>query len=275
MRLSSSTANLMASVSALLILCPGVAAAGDDLYRAVTFVTGQMEETRGPGLARCLEDVLVKVSGDPQLIGDPGVVALGAEAAAFVADFSYRDRMAGIPVHDEQGTRDRPYDLTVNFRPEKIDAALRSLGRSRWTAERPSVVAFVRVQTGAITYILASDDDRGQGQREALAIAANRYAIPISLPSEADLDEAGLSFEKLATVDPESFDDAVKSVGGDLALTGSLVWNDEALGWIANWRLDSAGRAYRWRISGINFDDAFRNAVRGTAQVLSGHGRPN
>ena len=31
------------------------------------FVTGQGEETRGPGLAKALAAVLVKVSGDPRL----------------------------------------------------------------------------------------------------------------------------------------------------------------------------------------------------------------
>jgi hypothetical protein len=275
MRSASSIASLMASLLAFLSLCPGIAAAGDDLYRAVTFVTGQMEETRGPGLARCLEDVLVKVSGDPQLIGDPAVVALSAQAATLVADFSYRDRMAGIPVHDEQGTRDRPYDLTVNFQPTKIGAALRSLGREPWTAARPHVVAFVEVRTGKTAYALTSDGERGQGQREALATAADRYAIPIALPSERALGDAGLSIENLAAAYPTSLEKVAKTFNGDAALIGSLVWSDEALSWIADWRLASAGKAYRWRISGINFDDAFRNAVRGTAQVLSGHGQPN
>ena len=89
------------------------------------------------GFPLCLEQVLVKVSGDPRLIGDPEVATLAGQAATFVTDFAFRDRMAGIPVHDEQGTRDRPYDLTVRFDPAKIDAALRSLGREPWSASRP------------------------------------------------------------------------------------------------------------------------------------------
>jgi hypothetical protein len=63
-------------------------------------------------------------------------------------------------------------------------------------------------------------------------------------------------------------------VGGDQALAGSLVWSDEALGWIAEWRLASGGKLYRWKVSGVGFDDAFRNALRGAAQVLSGNGAP-
>ena len=47
-----------------------------------------------------------------------------AAAGDYVASFTYRDRLEGIPIHDEQGTYDRPHDLTVNVDPAKIDAAL-------------------------------------------------------------------------------------------------------------------------------------------------------
>ena len=112
----------------------GAASAADDLYRTQAIVTGQGEAERARGFALCLEAVLVKASGDPRLIGDPEVVPMKAQAGSFVIGFEYQDRMKGIPVHDEQGTRDRPYDLTVTFDQQKIDAALRSLRRTPWLA---------------------------------------------------------------------------------------------------------------------------------------------
>ena len=140
---------MIVRVAAMVMLgCANASAANvDDLYQAQTIVTGQGEESRRFGFPVCLEQVLVKVSGDPRLIGDPEVAALAGQAAAFVTDFAFRDRMAGIPVHDEQGTRDRPYDLTVRFDPAKIDAALRSLGREPWSASRPRVAVFVGVES--------------------------------------------------------------------------------------------------------------------------------
>src|SRR6266852_6151602 len=68
-----------------------------DLYQAQTIVTGERAETRGPGLAECLEYVLVKVSGDDRLIGDPRVAEMAGKAGTFVSEFRYHDRMAGIP----------------------------------------------------------------------------------------------------------------------------------------------------------------------------------
>jgi hypothetical protein len=192
-----------------------------------------------------------------------------------VVDFQYHDRMAGIPVHDEQGTRDRPYDLTVAFDPARIDAALRSLGLEPWGAPRPRVVVLVAVRLGATTYLLASDGERGRDQREALADAAERFGIPIALPDQAKLVKTGLSYESLPTIDPRRLDTAARTMGGDLALGGSMLWSEAALGWIADWRLDAQGKSYRWQIRGVSFDDAFRNALAGAAQILSGHGPPS
>jgi hypothetical protein len=63
-------------------------------------------------------------------------------------------------------------------------------------------------------------------------------------------------------------------MGGDLALVGNMLWSEEALGWIVDWRLSAEGKSYRWQIRGVSFEDAFRNAIAGAAQILSGHGRP-
>ena len=69
-------------------------------------------------------------------------------------------------------------------------------------------------------------------------------------------------------------DAAAKSAGGDQALVGRLLWSDQARGWLAEWRLASEGKLYRWQVRGVSFDDAFRNGMRGAAQILSGYGRP-
>lgn len=251
------------------------AASLDELYVARAIVTGKDERDRGRGFAECLKDVLVKVSGDPRLADEPQVAAMAGSAGTFVADFDYRDRLEGIPIHDEQGSRDRPYDLTVRFEPAKIDAALRSLGREPWTAPRPRLVAFIGVIYETRAFVLASDGERGIDQREALADVAWELGMPVALPEQATLTKADLAVKSLASADLQSLDTTAEEAGGDLALVGSIVWSKAALGWVAEWRLMANGKTYRWRISGVSFDDAFRNAVGGTAQILSGHGQPN
>jgi hypothetical protein len=253
----------------------GAATAALDLYRAKTRVTGQTVEGRGPAVARCFTDVLVKVSGDARLLSDPGVAEAGKQAGALVKDYRYRDLMAGLPTNDEQGTRDRPYELTVSFDPAGIDAALGTLGRKPWTAERPRLVVILSVRQGAASYMLTADGSRGSVMRDALAESAERVGLRALLPSQGAL--AGLEGSKGATwppIDRQTLDAAARTAGGDVALAGRLVWSEAALGWVAEWQLTSEGQTRGWLLRGVSFDDAFRSAMRGSAQILSGHGPP-
>ena len=245
-----------------------------DLYQARVHVTGEEEPNRSRGFAEGLQDVFVKLTGDPTLIGDPAVVGLGAKAGSLVGAFHYRDLMAGIPVHDEQGTRQRPFILTIDFDPAKIDAALKSLGREAWTAERPRLILFVAVDNGTAPYLLTSDGPHGRDQREALAESAWLYGMPVGLPKQTSLNQLGLFVQTVASASLARLQAVAQNTGGDFALAGTLTWTPKDLGWTASWRFAPAGETYRWSVKGVSFDQAFRTAILGAAQILSGHGAP-
>jgi uncharacterized protein len=241
----------------------------DHLYRAQAVVTGRGEANRAIGFALCLKDVLVKLSGDPRLIGDARVAALVKTAGQSVSRFEYRDRLSGVPIHDEQGSYDRPHDLTVDFDPVKIDAILERLGREPWLSKRPHVIVFLDVRPRKGTaFTLASDSNgaRDADMRFSLSAAAERVGMPVALPSRADLATTGSA----AADSP-----AMLAKGGEeVALAGTLTWSGEAHGWIADWRMETSGKAFRWQIRGVGFDDAFRNGLRGATQISSGNGQP-
>ena len=252
----------------------GKGAAPADLYQAKGFVTGKDERYRQSGFAQGLPDVLIKVSGDPRLKYDPRVAALASEAGTFVDSYTYRDRMDGLPIGDEQGTRDRPFDLAISFKPDSVDLALKSLGREPWTAARPRVVVFLAVRNHARDYYLASDGEFGSDQRDSLAAAAWQIGLPVQVPPLSAMAGLPLAFDAPANDRLQSFSAAAKTAGGDVALTGTMVWSDGFNGWHASWQLTSQGKTYAWKIRDVNFDDAFRNAMQGAAQILSGHGQP-
>lgn len=242
-----------------------------DLYRAQVFVTGERPETRDPALLQGYRDVMVKVSGDPRLLSDKRLDA-GFDPAV-VHTFSYRDLMAGIPKHDEQGTRDRPFELTIDYAPEKIAAALGALGHTIWTSDRPKVLVLIGVELGPSRFILTDHGEPGSVQRAALITSARRYGVPIAFPGRAMLDAAGFSADGKAA-DPLAIEQLRKEAGADLVLRGHMLFSDKVLGWISEWSLRNGEAIFGWSIEGVNFDEAFRNAIRGTAQALSGNGAP-
>jgi hypothetical protein len=268
---------LAAALALVALACgrpPASAAEGEDLYQAQTAVTGQGEANRILGFALCLTEVLVKVSGDPRLAGEARVAALGRDASSLVREFRYHDQMSGTPIRDEQGTRDRPYDLIVSFDHAKIDAALRTLGRAPWAAPRPRLAVFLGVRNRAVAFVLVRDGARGQGQREALADAGARRGLAVALPTEAQVAALRLGDADLPRADLSPLDAAAKTMGADLALAGRMEWNEKVLAWDAEWRLARDG-VHQWRLRRVTFDELFRDALGGAAQILSGHGEPN
>src|SRR5260370_21487 len=235
--------SIVISILAAALFCAATAGAraADELHEAQAIVTGQREPERLRALPDCLEDVLVKMSGDPRLIGDRRLVPLKASAADLVASFRYHDRMSGIPVHDEQGTRDRPYDLTVSFDEAKIDAALRSLGLEPWKEPRPRLAMFVGVQNGPKPYVLTSDGERGLEQKLSLEAAAYKRGMSIVLPSSSVLAGADVRFDGLTAVDPQRWQALGKDAGGDIALVGTLYWIEQEFRSPPAWRLPRQG----------------------------------
>ena len=218
-------------------------------YEARAFVTGTDLRSRPAGMAACLADVLVKVSGDPTILTDPRLAALQQHSADYVTDFDYWDRMSGIAHHDEQGSNDRPYNLTVRFDPARIDAALATLGRSVWPDPRPVLLFRVHVTGGRANFDLTRAAPQAGEMRAAIVESAQKYGMRVALPG-----------------DPGPAD--------GVALAGTLVLSRQALGWVSTWHLDYGGSGYDWGDSGVDFDEAFRDGIGGAMRILSGHGAP-
>ena len=240
----------------------------NDLYQMTVIVTGYDMRSRPSGFAQALRWVLVNVSGEPRLRADPRVSALAAHADKLVASFDYVDQMAGIKYHDEQGTYDRPYNLTVKFVPAKIDQALAGLGEKPWRGKRPVVVPALMVRgfNGA-SYRLSAESLAGADQRTAFADVARDFYMKVRFPTEADFAAWGNGTGRVpAAPARETADEAV--------VAGTLEFNRSIPGWVGSWRLRWRGIDYAWGIKGVNYDEAFRDIVRGVLRLASGHRGP-
>jgi len=273
--LSAVRAIIRISLTAVLMCCTGtMATEAADLYRAQAIVTGQGEANHIIGFASCLEDVLIKVSGAQKLAGDRRLAAYKSKAKDFVRAFSYHDQMSGTPTRDEQGTRDRPYDLIVDFDEKKIDDILKALGLKPWLSRRPVLGVFVEMQQGLKKYMVTADADQTELQRESLLEAAGKRGMTIVLPSVAALAKLSINGVELRTMTSSTLASVAAQQGGEIALVGRLVWVDRELGWATQWQMDWQSRTHRWQVRGVTFDEAFRRGIGGAAQILSNNDDP-
>jgi uncharacterized protein len=254
---------------------PAVVTPEDALYRCATVVTGTRMETRLPGFAECLREVVIKLTGDQTIVTDPRFSRRAKHPEEDVDLFSYRDRLFGRPVHDEQGTHDRPHNLTVVFKRSRIDALARSLGREPWPASRPRVFLLVAVENLKASFVLtrAGTIDRSADMREAITAATNKAALPeVVLPTQDELAARGWNNDSISQASLADAEALGRADGADAAIVGHMVFSEKALGWIVRWRMAHSGNVYRWGTRGVNFDAAYRNALFGAAQVLAGRG---
>lgn len=247
---------------------PGSAAETSGLYQATAVVTGTDMRSRPTGFAQCLREVLVKVSGEPRLSKDRRTSELAAHADALVVAFDYVDQMAGIKPKDDQGTYDRSYDLTVRFDSKRIDKALADFGERPWRGDRPVVVPVLSVRGFKAPYLLSAENPAGAEQRGSFANAAREYGVKLLIPTEAEFADWGVVAGRFPA--PRA-----PSRPNQALVAGTLEFQEALPGWVGSWRMRWHGTDYAWRISGVNFDEAFRSVVRGVVRVASGHGNPD
>ena len=241
-----------------------------ELYRAQTIVTGTGETNRIIGFAACLEDVLVKLSGQLRLAGDKRLDAYKADAAKLVRDFSYRDEKGGKPKNDEQGTRDRSFVLTAAFDETAVNGILGKLGVKPWLSHRPVLGVFVEMQNGARRYVIAADSKETELPRAALLAASAKRGMPIVLPDTAGLAGIGAGDQAIAAIAPAKLVEVAAARGAEAVLVARLVWDDRKLRWTADWQIERQGRSQRRQLSAVTFDEAFRQGIGAAAQILAG-----
>lgn len=258
----------------LALACPaaaprsGGAQETGGLYQTTVIVTGYDMRNRPAGFAQALREVLVKASGEPRLTKDPRVSELARRAGTLVTSFDYVDQMAGIKHKDDQGTYDRPYNLTVHFDPARIDKALAALGEHPWRGRRPVVVPVIAVRSVGASYLLSAEAPAAAGQRDAFAGVASEYAMKVRIPSEADLAAWHVTAGTFPAPPPAASPDQA-------VVAGTLEFQPAIPGWVGAWKMRWRGTDYAWGIRGVNFDEAFRDVIRGVVRVASGHGGPN
>jgi hypothetical protein len=169
--------------------------------------------------------------------------------------------------HDDQGNRGQ-------FDPQRIDCALHELGQKPWISRRPNcrsliVRGFDRsfLMRRLLTIDLTIDDPVTFAQRASLAHFADKYALKLRFPSEADLaawcaDTEGISTPKDAATPEQAY------------VVGALEFPLPTFGWVGNWQMQWQGANYSCGNDGASYDKTFDNLSAATVRILSGHRVP-
>lgn len=153
-----------------LVSLAGQAETVKGLYQVREPVTSQAPEERDQATQRALDTLVLRLTGDPKAVQNPGLAAIRKDPQQIITQFGFD---AGPPEV-----------LKVDFDPTSTAQALRRAGLSLWGANRPSMLTWW-LNDSTQSSSLVGD---GQAAAEPLRRAAQHRGLALRLPL-ADLSE--------------------------------------------------------------------------------------
>lgn len=197
-----------------LFSLPGLAATVNDLYQVREPVASQQPEERNAALLRALDTLVLRLTGNPEALKNPGLDALRKDPQQIVSQYGYESD-----------------NLLVDFDPISTDRSLRQAGLSLWGANRPAIMLWW-LNDGSDGSNLIGD---GQSSATPLSQAAQHRGLPLRLPI-ADLSEQLLAVpENLGASDPVALREASERYAADALL--AVQAREDNGQWQAEWRL--------------------------------------
>ncbi len=152
-----------------------------DMYAAETVVADEGSETRNAALSGLLAEVLVRVSGNAGIAGQPAARELIGMAPSLVQQYRYRSA-------DRDGETVRY--LWARFDQPVVDRLMRERNLPVW-ASRPRVLLWIATERGGQRSLLNLDNEAEA--RVALQAQAQRRGLPLQLPLLDLEDQAQLT----------------------------------------------------------------------------------
>lgn len=238
---------------ALLLLFPmtGFAVKVPSIYRADIPVVSQEDDIRASAAKEGLMQVLIKVSGDPQIVNHPAVKNSIKNADALVEEFGYAST-PNIPA--------TPYLIKLRFDAKQINALLKNAGASSWGGNRPSIMVWLVIKDKPIISNDLSVEMKRQGKK---------YGLPLVFPVMDAAEMSKVSSNDVTTMKLPALSEAAKRYSSDAMLIGYI--EPVANVYQGKWELVLDETKWTWDLQGATSDNVVDAVLSQVNQTLAKH----
>ncbi|MCW8194331.1 DUF2066 domain-containing protein [Proteobacteria bacterium 005FR1] len=226
-----------------------------DLYRADMLVTDQSQRERTQAAVDGLAEVVVRASGQPQVLEDPQVIEALRDASKYLVEWRYENSDEMLEINGKQVPAWR---LVLRYSGNAIEKLLRDLRLPIWPANRPSMVVWLMVDDGN-SRSRVSSSNRPDVLKYAQA-SAKRRGIPLVKPLMDLEDQVALSADALWSLDQETIERASERYSADSILVGRLTETSQGQ-WRAGWLLIHRGRSNVFDSTGVELQDVVATGI--------------
>lgn len=201
-------------------------------------------------LPQALEQVLVKVSGNPDVITLPTVQNALPKIDNLVESYSYTERT--------NASGEQELNLQVVFDNDAIKHLLRDAGQAIWGNNRPLTLVWLSVPEEMQTRILSNDSEN------PLVASVKHFVeqrgIPIIFPSMDLEDRMNMNLSASRLPSREQLEKVARRYGVESVLVANVVSvNHGEL--IGEWELFLKGTPIEWQTSGTDINQVVINGV--------------
>lgn len=242
---------------------PAQAAIIPGLYESEVEVPDQSPESHKQGLANALQNVLIKLTGDRNVLGRQAVSEIIRQPEKYVQQYKYHNK----PVFREnQLTLEQQLYLWVSFNEQSLDQALRNFDIPQWGKVRPSTLVWLLVQDNQSRKFIGLEDEAGY--TNILQNQAQSRGIALLHPL---LDSQDMSILKDADIHGgfiEPVTQASQRYSPDAILTGNVEHSDNGR-WRAQWTLISGQEQKNWITESETVETVLQDGINQLADVLA------
>lgn len=238
-----------------------------DIYEGEVVVTQQNPAERDALLSQTMGQVLVRVTGNRQVLTQKAAQDLQKEAVRYVQQFGYERRPAPLPPRSTAPAVSPALKppvtvpatiqvFTASFDASALNAQLRANALPVWGRERPTTLVWLALQSGGSRSLVYSDTVSAEAP--GLAQAAMARGIPLLLPNPPGVNTPdaldimqGIT-ERLLTIS--------RTYGVSRTVLARLVQSGTQ--WNGSWTLVEDGQPQQtWQFSSASFDEAVASGV--------------
>jgi len=283
-------AGLLSLLLLAITASPAFSAQVSGLYSAEVPAEGQETHQRNRAIVEAFRQVLVKVTGNRDIIHHPQLADEIRNAPRYVQQYRYRMVMREVPVAPSSGLQPEPGAgegaeppplprlsqqvrmLRVIFDEKAVNRMLRQHGVAVWGNRRPATLVWLATEQDGRRSLVMPDSD--ELLYSSILDVMDTRGVPILFPLMDLEDRTHLQVSDVWGGFADAIWQASERYGPDAVMTARLVGFGPEL-WRAGWTLLLDKREFLWDSEGATLAMAVEAGIQAGMDLLAAHYAPS
>lgn len=239
----------------LALVSPVLAVKVTSLYQFEMPVVSQSDDVRVQAVKEGFLQVLIKVSGDPQIANNPVIKPFLLKADYYVQEFSYSSPPSS-PF----------YLLQIRYDRNDINRLLRKAGIAYWGENRPLILAWVAFTNNKHFAEIIGNETQGD-ILGTMRQEGKKSGLPLIFPMLDVTDISQVSTSDINSMSVKVLQDAGKRYSPDAILIGAIKQTD--IDYQSQWQLVLGKNQWDWNVSDRLLSELVTTVLNQVNQTLA------